>query len=789
MRWFWLPIAVLLAGCGDQLRTVAPPGALGLPDGCLDFGVVPPGSSSELAVPLANEGRGKLVLHEVSSASTHFAVPHGLPVASLEPGEQAELTVRFAPVQPGTFTSSVRIRSSDPAGRDRDVCVRGIGGGPRVLCAAERIDFADVPVGMSRTAQIACRNEGWGDTYGVLFAERPVAISGDLQARVIDDDGSRGPRDTGYAPSDAFTLELTFAPDEAGDRGGVIELRTNDPVRPVLAIAADGRGTADPPCVLEMPEEIDFGDVDVDQRVVRVIELRNAGESACTIWDVRLAPGGAPSFQITGHDRVVLPAGENLELALAFWPRTALRLHEAEISLVISDPASPERSIPVRGSSQRACLTFVPEALSFGEVAPLCATSRREIRLVNECDEPVLVEELRRPAAPFSVTELRDSPFELRPFESLPLEIHLVPDAPGVVQSRLLARAHGGDTEVQADLTADAVEEPVLRDTFTQRSHHRVDLLWVIDNSASMQPYQGVLAQGLQSFLDYALEQGIDFQVGVTTTGLLPSDNPSLCPGGVAGAEDGRLFPVDGSSPRILTRLTPDLADHWASNVNVGICNGLEQGLEAARRALTAPVIDAEDDPRHEEPADGNAGFLRRNTHLAVVFLTDEEDQSGFQVKEYFDVLASVKGASRPDLFSAHAIAGDPVTGCTGRRGLARPGDRYAGLVLRTGGVLESVCQDDWTEPLQRIGGAAFGLQVRFPLSNACSDRNGNGQITDTDGEVEVRVADQPIPSRDGQGRTAWTYDRIENAIRFFWPHVPPRGELIVVTCTPACGR
>src|SRR5690606_14392535 len=125
-------------------------------------------------------------------------------------------------------------------------------------------------------------------------------------------------------------------------------------------------------------------------------------------------------------------------------------------------------------------------------------------------------------------------------------------------------------------------------DVFVQDQEPKVDILWVMDNSGSMQDYQNQVANNFPAFLDYAKDLPIDFQIGVTTTAVTEGVIDRYSPGGANGVEDGRLFPIDGSHPRILTPATPDVERHWRHNVQVGTCFDFNQesALEAALQAL-----------------------------------------------------------------------------------------------------------------------------------------------------------------------------------------------------------
>jgi hypothetical protein len=197
--------------------------------------------------------------------------------------------------------------------------------------------------------------------------------------------------------------------------------------------------------------------------------------------------------------------------------------------------------------------------------------------------------------------------------------------------------------------TAPPVATPTvstLQDTpFRVEPDHKVDVLFMVDNSSSMEPMQAQLRarfpQFLQLFDDLAA-QGFktDLHIGVVTSdyGAGSSDGPRspnqpFCgrsPGGDLArlqrkgraAVDCQGLPDDGP-PYIAyaygggNNLPPgqSLADTFTCMASVGALGcGFEHPLESVYQALQHPENDG--------------GFLRDDALLAVVFVTNEDDGS-----------------------------------------------------------------------------------------------------------------------------------------------------------------
>jgi hypothetical protein len=305
-------------------------------------------------------------------------------------------------------------------------------------------------------------------------------------------------------------------------------------------------------------------------------------------------------------------------------------------------------------------------------------------------------------------------------------------------------------------------------DRFFQESEVKVDVLFVVDNSGSMMEEQQSLGQNFAAFLSAANQAAVDYRIGVTTTGLDASPGGwSECPGGAQGGENGRLFPVDGSRPRIITPSTPNAAAVFASNTRVGVCHWNEQGLDAAWRALSDPLIYQADDPRTALANDGNGGFLREDAKLAIIFLTDEEDFSAQPVSFYETYFRALKG-NDPSKLSINAIVGPLDLGTCPTS--SSSGSRYIQLAQATGGTVESICTPNWAASLEKLSNSAFGPNRRFTLTEEPAD------------------AERIVVEVDGvQVTEGWTYDAGTNSILFERDAAPAPGAMVEVTYPLGC--
>jgi len=152
-----------------------------------------------------------------------------------------------------------------------------------------------------------------------------------------------------------------------------------------------------------------------------------------------------------------------------------------------------------------------------------------------------------------------------------------------------------------------------------------IDVLFVIDNSGSMEQEQTNLIANFPTFISVLNNSGLDYRVAVTTTGRNYTWKQQTPFGTVTESQDGgdngtMLQPAScNMQQRWITKSDPDPTAEFSCVANVGIGGpgDAEMPLGAVRDAF------------EERVADGtNAGFHRSDALLGIVMLTDEEDCS-----------------------------------------------------------------------------------------------------------------------------------------------------------------
>jgi len=773
------------------------------PETCLDFGYVEVGATSERSLSIQNVGTDPVQIlgFRISGDSAiPFHVATAPPIA-IAPSETAQVGIRFQPPASGFFLSELEIETDEMTGGGSflQACLSGFGGGPKLTCSPEAIDFGMVAVGMPVTVSYRCINAGSsvsGAPVDPLLVDDLYSSSDRFHPTIRNRDGSLGAAPEGYAVEDYFFVDVTYDPVDDSFDEGTIAIESSAAPDGVYETRVSGQGRSLEPCEFEVrPGQLHFGVVDRGGQITQDFAIENLGFDACLINDLRLSDDSEAAYSLTPIPSAELAPGETLRVPVTFAPLAYKALLLGKVQFQISNPDRQFQTVSLRGASASPCLSIEPAEIDFGRVAPGCQTSEKVITVSNVCQTPLRLQSARindTADADAFVVLRRPLGRLLKPSERDEITVAFIPQDVGEFTGAVRIEVEDSEPYV-ATLRGEGTLNAVQTDVFDQKAPPKVDILWVIDNSGSMLPYQNSLATNLPAFLTFANNQNIDFRMALTTTGLRSGGS---CPGGVTGAEDGRFYPVDGSRPRILTPTTPDLEEHWASNIMVGICHDDEQPYEAAKRALSEPLINEVKDSRYNTPwNDGNAGFLRKEASLSIIMVTDERDHA-HEIRgntmlplDYVEFFRSVKGGSRNrHMVKLHAITG-PRTG-EARTCHADEGDRILVGVDETQGVWIDICtpmvSDNWAEGLKKMSEGAFGFSARFFLRGQPARRQG-GFGTPTEADIEVFVdGSRKAPVNESNARV-WTYDPETNAIDFTPLFIPKPGSQVSASYHVAC--
>lgn len=355
-------------------------------------------------------------------------------------------------------------------------------------------------------------------------------------------------------------------------------------------------------------------------------------------------------------------------------------------------------------------------------------------------------------------------------------------------------------------------------------SNNKVDIIWLVDGSGTMVNHQANLAANFNNFINQFVNKGFDYQIAVAgvdawmrETGYNggtclanpnPSGNPSTlyqssndCQmtlatfGQLTQFRDGDIYGALNGTPGIrsgnyliTSLMSPvDVIQTFAKNVSTGTrADGArEAGFQSLRSVL-------------RRNADGSVGyggethtslaqFRRPDAFLAVIIVTDEEDQSRKQngnayasIQEYTnDFLAFMDGYTQSSpinrKYNVSGIVLEDLNNCQyGLHAQATQGDRYKAIANASRGVIGNICSNDFSTQLTSIADRIATLATRFSLNRE--------PIPST---IKIWVNGVSVPNDATNGWTYYTGGTGSYFVEFHGLSVPPEGAKIAVDFDP----
>jgi hypothetical protein len=328
-----------------------------------------------------------------------------------------------------------------------------------------------------------------------------------------------------------------------------------------------------------------------------------------------------------------------------------------------------------------------------------------------------------------------------------------------------------------------------------------IDVLWVIDNSGSMESSQQNVVNNLSSFMQSFQSKNLDFKMAITTTDAYrtmynSNQNCSQFRNGILNSSCNVVSGATYSPYRILDNLTPDLLNNFMINaIQTDTArsiygSGDERAFQSLKTALDSSL---------------NTGFIRGGSFFSVIIVSDEDDFSydGSQAIEnmgaptypyrsnpwsypnlhtvqsyvdYLDAKTASSGTNRRYNVNSMAILDSTCqtqlnTSFTGRK----IGQRYIQLSDLTDGVKSSLCGNFATE-LELIADRIITLATQFYLNRIPKVET-----------IVVKSDSTVVPERSANplGNGGWEYDPATNSIKFYGSFIPSAGAKIYVTYDP----
>ena len=368
---FLLLLALLL------LPTVPSAQPLAVTPNALDWGVVGVGVEARASVSVENLQDDALEVIVGISGDGFSALSDTL---RLDGKGVSRVEVRFSAPAAGEYAGELTLQVAALFKDQRlGVPLQAIAVVPTiVLLPAEGLDFGAVPVGQVATATVIVKNIGTAAVAGrmdIADPQGPFSVEGDVGLWP--------------APGGETRIDVAFAPTYAGPVAA--EFAVASPDFGDWSIPLRGRGLVPQAAFSPLPQVgLDFGSVEVGQRLTRRVTVLNQGQAELYVENVAIE-GAAFTLGVEDSAVTIAPEGR-LDLSAAFVPQSegdrsgVLRLHT-------SDPQVTEVAIPLTGRGQISPprIEIINDDIEFGSV-PIGGTVRGHLLLWNRGGQPGVVE-------------------------------------------------------------------------------------------------------------------------------------------------------------------------------------------------------------------------------------------------------------------------------------------------------------------------------------------------------------------------------------------------------------
>ncbi len=484
--------------------------------------------------------------------------------------------------------------------------------------------------------------------------------------------------------------------------------------------------------VLVYPTHLNFGHlISGEESEQDYFTITNTGDDDLVITSPVLVSGN-DRFTITEtfDEEITIPGGQMLIVDIGYTPET-FETNGGYVEFQTSDEDEGVIQVTLEGYGDAPVMTVGPLEFDYGDISIGCDNEER-ITITNDGNMPLEVSSVTQMVTqPVDIImefgSLPEPPWLLDPGISVDFLVSYIPNDVGYDESNI--RISGNDPanpEVEVLQYGDGDVEQWYSQTHLQEEIPILDILWVVDDSGSMNRFQSNLSSNIGLFVGTFMATGADYHMSVITTS-------------------------DATASPLITSTDFDPAGALAVDVMVGIGgSGMEKGIQFAERALS--------DSSSVGPG---SAFFREESTLIVIYVSDEPDHSDGGWSSYTTFFDNIKPAGQ---FIPYGVIGDYPGGCSGGTyGGAQFGSGYWHMIDRYGGDWYSICATDWGVQLQNLANAlaakrTYGLEEQDPIVDS----------------IEVRV--------NGQVTTDWEYSEDSNSVVFAEDSIPEEGQTIDIS-------
>ena len=479
------------------------------------------------------------------------------------------------------------------------------------------------------------------------------------------------------------------------------------------------------------PLSNDYGPLGISESSNLEIFIKNIGTDRLDVSGIDLIDSTG-SFNLFSEDSYQISPNEEVTISVSYSP-THYSEDSSFVRIRSNDRDEAEVFVELLGAGDAPMIKITPDYYDFESVFLGCEDDLTVTveNIGNVSLEIYDIDYLASVPADMYIDDffniVSSMPLTVLPGENILLDVGYIPL--DTLNDASFMQVHSNDPLqpiASAEQYGIGEYENIYTETFEQDGIVDVDILFVVDNSGSMYGNQVNLKNNFSSFISVFSSAGASYQIAFITT-----DSPDFVNGEIVS--DLYSDPISASE---------NIIDSIG-----GSGSAMEKGIDMAYSA-----IDAGGD------ASPGSAFLRDDARFVLIFISDEKDHSS--VYDYLDLTTKIESLkSSFGMVSAHAVAGDYPSGCTGNGG-AEFGEGYYDVTSYFYGRFLSICATDWGFDLDEIARDSILLN-QFPLS-------------------EDAIPDSITVLVDGLAESSWTFEESTNSV--ILSTTPATGSEITIT-------
>ena len=231
---------------------------------------------------------------------------------------------------------------------------------PDIAVAPTSHDYGMVTTGMTASHSFTVENVGGAD-----LSVASTVINGDADFQIVAGGGAFV-----LAPGETEVIEVEFTPAAPGGRNADLEIASDDPDTPLLAVALSGEGVAGTaPAIAVTPPSHDYGAVAVGGVATQAFTVENTGTADLDVTSTVITGIDAIDFQIAaGGAAFTLAPGMTQVIDIEFAPGS-LGAKSAGLEIASNDPGAPLLVVPLAGEGTAPF--GIPAAVPVPTASPL----------------------------------------------------------------------------------------------------------------------------------------------------------------------------------------------------------------------------------------------------------------------------------------------------------------------------------------------------------------------------------------------------------------------------------